>query len=418
MIRSPTVRAPQWSIWGSELSPFALKLRACMEVAHLPYAWLPADGSRARNYRALWLIERAKRTGTIERHPALDVLDEYPLVPLLIEDDRRVLYDSSALVRWIDDRHPSPEGPLVPPDPALAFVARLIDEAFDEIGLYLVHHNRWVLSAATNDAGARLAREFARVRPPGIGWLMARRFSERQVRRLPYLFSVAPAGFANGLRRGLTPPARPGFPPTHALLDRIWEEWLVAVDAVLARRPFLLGERFTLADAGVYGQLAMNLADPTAADAMRRRAPTTFAWLEAIRDRRHVGCRGALVARVDEPLAVLLAAVTRTFVPLMRQNAQAHERAVAAGERVFNERAFDAGRALYDGTLLGQPFRSVVKTFQVRVWRELEDAWRALPADARAALPAAIGDAMDAEESAPSLPRRGDAPDRVPDVVG
>jgi hypothetical protein len=138
----------------------------------------------------------------------------------------------------------------------------------------------------------------------------------------------------------------------------------------------------------------MNLADPTAADAMRRRAPTTFAWLEAIRDRRHVGARGALVPCVDDVLANLLAVVTRAFVPLMRQNARAHERARADGERVFNERAFDAGRALYDGTLLGRPFRSVVKTFQVRVWREIEAAWRELPDDARAALPAALASAM------------------------
>jgi glutathione S-transferase len=369
-----------------------------MDVARLPYAWLPADGSRARNYRAIWLIERAKRSRTIERYPHLDALDEYPLVPLLIEDDRRVLYDSSALVQWIDECHPSTDGPLIPPDPALAFVARLIDEAFDEIGLYLVHHNRWVMSATTNDAGARLAAEFARVRPPGAGWLMARRFSERQVRRLPYLFSVAPAGFDVGLRRGLTPPSRPGFPPTHALLEGMWRELLAAVDAILVRQPYLLGERFTIADAGVYGQLAMNLADPSAADAMRRHAPTTFAWLEAIRDRRHVGA-GGMIGSTDA-LAELLAVVARTFVPLMRQNASAYAAAYAAGERVFNERAFDTGRALYDGTLLGQPFRAVAKTFQVRVWTELQDAWRRLPAVARAALPPVVTAAMSTDDVA------------------
>jgi len=368
-----------------------------MDVAQLPYAWLPATGSRARNYRALWLIERAKRTRTIERYPRLDDLDEYPLVPLLIEDDRRVLYDSSALVQWIDDCHPSADGPLIPPDPALAFVARLIDEAFDEIGLYLVHHNRWVMSATTNDAGARLAAEFARVRPPGGGWLMARRFSERQVRRLPYLFSVAPAGFDLGLRRGLTPPSRPGFPPTHALLDGLWRAYLAAVDAILVRQPYLLGERFTIADAGVYGQLAMNLADPSAADAMRSHAPTTFAWLEAIRDRRHVGTRGAM--RLTPALTDLLTVVTRTFVPLMQQNTRAYAAAYAAGERVFNEPAFDRGLALYDGTLLGQPFRAVAKTFQVRVWSELRDGWQGVPSDARAVLPSAIGAAMDAEDA-------------------
>jgi glutathione S-transferase len=384
------VTAPRWAIWGSELSPFALKLRACCDAAALPYAWLPADGGRLRNYRAIATIERAKRTRTIERYPRLDDLDEYPLVPLLLEDDRRVLYDSSALASWLDDLHPSPHGRLVPEDPALGFAVRLIDEAFDEIGLYLAHHHRWVTSARTNDAGRRLAREFARVRPPGTGWLMARRFSERQVRRLPYLFSVAPPGYASdGLRPALIPPPRAGFPPTHDLLDAIWRSWLAAVEAVLVRRPFLLGGRFTLADAAVYGALGMNLKDPTAADAMRTHAPTTFVWLESIRDRRHVGQSGALGPVED--FGDLLAVLARTFLPLMQQNARAYDDAIARGERLFNERAFDRGRALYDGTLLGRPFRSVVKTFQVRVWRDLAAAWRALPPSARDRLAPFVG---------------------------
>lgn len=377
--------APRLALWGSELSPYALKLRACLDVAGLAYEWLPADGGRLRNLRANWLVERAKRTRRVERYPAVDPLDEYPLVPFLIEDDQRVHYDSSALARWIDARHPGPDGPLVPRDPALAFAAQLVDEAFDEFGLYMAHHNRWVVSARTNDAGARLAREFHRVLPPGAGWIMERRFSERQVRRLPYLFSVAPHGFSVGLRPALTPPSPPGFPPTHELLADAWTRCLAAVERVLVHRPFLFGERFTLADAGVYGQLGMNLADPTAAADIRTRAPATFAWLERIRDRGHVGCRGEVALHAD--LEALFAFIGETFVPLMRQNARAYEQAVARGERVFNERAFDARRALYDGALLGRPFRSVVKTFQVRVWREVEAAWRALDERARARVP-------------------------------
>jgi len=383
------VTAPQqhtWAIWGSELSPFALKLRACCDWAGLPYEWLPAEGGRLRNYRVLAVIEWAKRTRTVERHPRLDDLDEYPLVPLLLEDDRRVLYDSSALARWIDDRHPAPHGRLVPTDPALAFVVQLIDEAFDEFGLYMVHHNRWVTSATTNDAGERLAREFARVRPPGTERLMARRFSERQVRRLPYLFSVAPHGFSVGLRAALTPPAPAGFPPTHGILDEAWTAYLASI------RPFLLGRQFTLADASIYGQLGMNLSDPTAADEMRRRAPTTFAWLEAIRDRRHVGSTGSL--ELTDDLGPLLLIIGRTFVPLMQQNERAYEEAYARGERRFNEAAFDRGRALYDGTLLGQPFRAVAKTFQVRVWREICTAWRALSPDARGRLRPLVDDRL------------------------
>ena len=373
--------APRLAVWGSELSPFALKLRACLEWAELPYEWLPAEGGRLRNLRANWRVERAKRTRTVERHPHVDALDEYPLVPFLIVDDRRVLYDTSALAQWIDDCHPAPAGRLIPTDPAVAFVARLIEEAFDELGLYMVHHNRWVMSAATNDAGARLAREFRRVLPPGTGWIMERRFSERQVRRLPYLFSIAPPGFSVGRRAALTPPAPAGFPPTHAILEEAWADFLAAIEVVLTNRPSLLGTGFTLADAGVYGQLAMNLADPSAADDIRRRAPATFAWLQSIRARRHVGTSGT--PRLEADLAGLVAVIARTFVPLMQQNERAYEEARARGETLFNERAFDRGRALYDGTLLGKPFRSVVKTFQVRVWRDLRAAWGALGVEAR-----------------------------------
>ena len=37
---------PAHAIWGSELSPFALKLRSLCDFAGIRYAWLPAEGGR------------------------------------------------------------------------------------------------------------------------------------------------------------------------------------------------------------------------------------------------------------------------------------------------------------------------------------------------------------------------------------
>ncbi|HVM98103.1 MAG TPA: glutathione S-transferase N-terminal domain-containing protein, partial [Candidatus Acidoferrales bacterium] len=358
-------------IWGSELSPFALKLRALCDYARLPYRWLPADGSRLENYRIALTIDRAKRRRTALRYPQTSALDEYPLVPFLVEEGRRVLYDSSALAHWLDDQHAPALGPLFPrADPALAFVAQLIDESFDELGLYLVHHNRWVLSARTNNAGERLAHEFRNVMLPGTLGAFGRRFARRQVRRLPYLFSVAPSGFCMpDWPSSLTPPARQGFPATHGLLGRIWERHLNAMETVLRAQPFLLGERFTIADASAYGQLGMNLADPTAAERMRQLAPTTFTWLCSIRDRGHIDRAGDL--QLTPVLRPLLQCIVQAFVPLMRQNAAAYEAVRRTGETLFNEAAFDSNRSLYRGILLDEPFRSVAKSFQVQVWREL-----------------------------------------------
>jgi len=384
-------------VWGPELSPFLLKLESLLVRAGLPFRRLPRDGGRLEALRIARHIAVAKRTRTATRPPGLDALDEYPLVPFLLTPESEVLYDSSALAHWIDERHPSALGACIPSDPAARFVAQLIDEAFDEVGLYLVHHNRWVVAARDNDAGTRLAAEYRTLIPPGAGPLLARWFARRQVRRLPYLFSVAPPGLVvDGLPASLTPPARAGFPPTHALLDEIWRRWVDGVEHALGAGPYLLGERFGLADASVYGQLSMNLTDPSAARALRARGPRTYAWLCAIRDRRHAEQSGRLT--LDGRLAPLLRAVLDVFPPLMAANARAHDDAVRRGERLFNEAAFDRGRALYDGELLGHPFRSVVKTFQVRVWREIVAAWSALPEAARRSVAALAGDGRDLDE--------------------
>lgn len=181
----------------------------------------------------------------------------------------------------------------------------------------------------------------------------------------------------------LTPPARPGFPPTHALLDLLLDRWLDALERLLASRPYLLGERFTLADASLYGMMACVVElDPSTRARVRARAPSLASWLARVDD----GTESRGEVGVDASLAPLLEALAGPFVPLMSQNEAAWRRARDAGATRFNEAAFERGEALYDGELLGHPFRSVAKTFQVRVWRDLTLGWSALSASERRAL--------------------------------
>lgn len=371
-------------LWGVELSPFALKLAAMLEWAAIPYRWLPREGSRLQNSAAAFKIARAKRKGRVCRHGGESELDEFPQVPFLITPDQTVHYDSSALATWIDAEHPPEHGELLPCDPVLNFLVRFIDEAFDEFGLYMVHHNRWVLAAADNGAGERLAEEFSHFLPAIATRRMAVQFPERQVRRLPYLFSVATPEFRVELPQSLTPPARSGFPGTHALLDAAWHEYLAAMESLLEVQPYLFGGRFTLADASAYGELSMNLTDAAAAAVLEERAPRTYRWLCSIRDGEHREAQGKL--EVTDALQPLLDVIAETFVPLMRRNEEAYEDALSRGETTFNEAAFDRGLALYDGELRGQAFRHVVKTFQVRTWRDLRVCWTALTSEERLAL--------------------------------
>jgi glutathione S-transferase len=378
----------RYDVWGSELSPFTLKVIALCRFAGADARLLPSAGSAPVNVRAMARVTGVRRGLRRVAYPPRDPLAELPLVPYLLASSGDVVVDSSAIAEWLDARG-TKDTTLVPASGAERVAARLIDECFDELGLYCAHHNRWVVSAATNDAGERLAREFRTLVPRPLRTTMAERFSARQVRRLPYLFSVAPREPERyDLSAARRPPERAGFPPTHALLDTCFRRLLDKLEAIFRTQPFLFGEAATVADASVYGQLAMNLDDASAAATMELRAPRTVAWVRRIRAGTARSVRSPL--RMSPPLESLLLEIGETFLPLMRQNEAAYVALAGKGLRHRNEAAFDRGECLYDGELLGTPFRAVAKTFQVAVWRALLAEWRHLDSSERARLPVVL----------------------------
>jgi len=381
-------------LWGSELSPFFLKVEACCRHAGLPIERRPDGGSTWENLKLMARLRWAQARRTIQRWPSPHPDDEYPLVPYLFTGDGDIHVDSSGIAGWLDAYPPADAEPLIPREPALAFVCKLIEEALDEVGLYLVHHHRWVVSRLDNDAGARLAREFRSVLlVPGSQALMARQFSRRQTRRLPYLFSVAPKGKPWSPSPWPDPPSPEGFPETHTRLEQSWDELVDAAERLLQQQPYLLGDRFTLADAALYGQLGMNLSDPSSERRLRERAPRLRAWLGAIAAGRHVGSRGELRAHPD--LAALLAWVQRDFIPLMRANAAASVSLSSRDPR--NEAAFNRGRDLYEFAWRDAPACTVVKRFQLRTWSDLCAQARALSTQELAALPVLRGEVWPSE---------------------
>ncbi|MDP3857011.1 MAG: glutathione S-transferase C-terminal domain-containing protein [Stagnimonas sp.] len=376
-------------LWGSELSPFFLKVEALCRHAGLPTERRPDGGSALENLRLMTRLRIAQARRTIQRWPSSDPNDEYPLVPYLFTADGAIHYDSSGIAGWLDAEPPGDAEPLIPREPALAFVCKLIEEALDEVGLYLVHHHRWVVSRGDNDAGERLAREFRSLVPAILQPLIANGFSRRQTRRLPYLFSVAPATKSWSPGRWPDPPSRPGFPATHRRLEDSWDELVDAAEQLLQQQPYLLGDRFTLADAALHGQLGMNLSDPSSERRLRERAPRLRGWLGAIAAGRHVGSRGEL--RLHPDLAPLLTWVQRDFIPLMRANAAAAASVPPRGSR--NEAAFNRRRDLFEFAWRDAPARMAVKRFQLRTWSELCEQARALSAQDVALLPVASGTA-------------------------
>src|SRR6266481_1775899 len=86
----------RWVLWGSELSPFALKVEALLRFAGIRFRWLPAAGDFSQAFR----FDRRRRRLVAGRLPLTwpqkTALDEFPLVPFLFGPAGENLYDSSA----------------------------------------------------------------------------------------------------------------------------------------------------------------------------------------------------------------------------------------------------------------------------------------------------------------------------------
>jgi len=375
-----SIPTQKWVLSGSELSPFHLKVAALLKFKGVPFRDFPSQGGLLDNLRVSMRINMLKAGLLKLTYPEFTELDEFPLVPFLFGPNGENLYDSSAIAVWLDQNSSEEKNQVVEAgdDKRINFLIQLVDEYFDEFGLYMVHHARWKMSATDNNAGQRLANEMSSFIGP-FKPLVAKVFSARQVRRCPYLFSIAPQDYCvDGLAADRQPPSRKGFPPTHELLEQSYLNILNALEPIFSSRPYLFGERFTLADASIYGQLGMNLTDPTAANWIKDKAPNVYRWLETIHDgdfSTHIS-DGKLI--IDESLQPLFTEICRIYYSLMTQNEIAYEQHKGAGETIFNEKAFWQRKALYSGELDGHPFASVVKTFQVKTWRKIKGLWSGL----------------------------------------
>jgi hypothetical protein len=403
-------------LYGTQLSPFALKLALALRASGRRFRWSWQLGV-LRGHAQYEARKALASAGLLRWHVPRQrsPLDELPLVPFLFGEDGSNCVDSSAIVAELalDAALPAPA----------AFVSLLVEELFDEVGLYLVHHHRWTQRANLDawrgaeeqraSPGAYLFRE-EKYRgvpmPEALRAHLVSWFNARQRRRLPYFLSTH---------------------ETRAALDQWLERTVDAVELVLAdpavaRAPldeqsllWALGARAPCAaDASCFGQLNM-LAhlNRGSRDEISLRAPRTVGWLDAhqLAVQAHTGQpvsplaatpRALPPAPMPTPtpsaragdaragLAGLLSLARDLFVPLMKANEAAYE-AYAGGEegrwpaqQLFNEQAMWRHEALFETRLLGTSVTSVAKTFQVPVWRRVKAAWSALAPEHRACVEA------------------------------
>jgi len=296
-------------VYGSEYSYFTGKLEAYLRYKEIPYERRPLG---------VWMYTW--------KLPRLLGGAQLPTVRLA---DGRWMTDTTPMIAWLEAQRPGPA--VIPAGEPQRFVALLVEDFGDEWLWRPAMHYRWSHAPDRALLSRQLAAELVRLPVPLA--LRRRWFARRQAR----LFVAG-----DGVDAATRPHVEAGYTRVLDILE-----------PVLARRPFVLGERPTVADIGLFGSMFRHFSlDPTPAAIMRERAPAVYGWVARL--------WAARAGRIGD--APLVDGVPADLEPLLAEAAQTHLPMLAA-----NATAFAAGRPIHDLTVQGVTYRDV-PTSRYRVW--------------------------------------------------
>lgn len=321
-------------VYGCRISYYTGKLETYLRYRSIPYENLPTYGH----------LRRIKEGAGAVQMPVVEL------------DDGRWLSDSTPILAWLESQQSAPS--IYPADPVLRFAGLLLEDYADEWLWRPAMHYRWSFVPDRDHASGAIADD----QVPGSP--LTRYLRKRFVMRRQL------GGFVTG--DGVSDATR----------EHVEQGYLNALDrleAIFARRRYLLGDQPTNADFGFMGPMLRHFGqDPTPQEIMRNRASGVYAWVARMWNTKATSGPPRLITEIDEPVVALLREACETHLVQLRENA----RAVARGETRYPQ---EIQGVRYDR----------VPSSRYRVWclEELRREWDALDDAARSTLRAALPEA-------------------------
>lgn len=277
-----------YRVFGSENSPYSIKVRSYFRYKGFDHAWVVRDQSQMEEF---------------SKYAKL------PLVPLVVDSDGQAIQDSTPIMEKLEAANPEP--PFQPADEALAFISALLEEYGDEWGNKHMFHYRWTYEPDQWACADRLVREMA----PGMSDEdykgMATAIRDRMVPRLSFVGSNE---------------------VTREQIEGSFLRFCELLEAHLDGRPFVLGTRPAMADFGLYAQVYEALVDPTPGAILTERFPRVVAWVERMLDPPDQGDYEDWTTLESTLCPILAQEVGGLFLPWTTANAEA----LASGAEEFS----------------------------------------------------------------------------------
>ena len=268
-----------YRVFGSELSPYSVKVRSFFRYKDLPHDWIPRSPAVQ---------------GEFQKYAKL------PLVPLVVTPEGEGVQDSTPILERFEAAAPEPA--TIPADPALAFLSALLEEYGDEWGNKWMFHYRWRYQPDCWATAERIALQMMGAQGPLAVAQARAAVAERMTGRL---------GFVGSNEQ------------TQPVIEASFRQALALLEAHLATRPYLLGGRPALADFGLWAQFYEAATDPTPGAIMRASAPQVMKWVQRMLSPRAEGPFEAWDGLAPTLMSLLKQEVGALFLPWSVANAAA-----------------------------------------------------------------------------------------------
>ena len=227
-----------YRLFGAETSAYSTKMRSYLKYKGVAFDWTPR---------------------TQESEDELKRVSRFPTLPVLVTASGFAVHDTTPMMEALEADSPEPSA--MPADPALAFLVCVLEEYADAWLAKTVFHYRWTRKKDQRLAAQRSIDDYYVTTPPSPADRKAA--EDRAIETMGAQLKTMQLEGELG-----------------DVLEKSLKRFVRLLDEHLKKHLFLFGERPSMADFAIAGQLIQMMKDPTPAKVIEKEGPFVVKWCE------------------------------------------------------------------------------------------------------------------------------------------
>jgi glutathione S-transferase len=227
-----------YRLFGAETSAYSTKMRSYLKYKGVAFDWTPR---------------------TEETEDEIKRISRFPTLPVLVTASGFAVHDTTPMMEALEADSPEPSA--TPADPALGFLACVLEEYADAWLAKTVFHYRWTRRKDQRLAAQRSIDDYYVTTTPAPADRKAA--EDRAIETMGAQLKTMQLDGELG-----------------DVLEKSLKRFIRLLDEHLKKHLFIFGERPSIADFAIAGQLIQMMKDPTPAKVIEKEGPFVVKWCE------------------------------------------------------------------------------------------------------------------------------------------